>query len=154
MEHPDIWVLEKIADNWSDPQVLDFPVNTSQAEFYSTVSLDGTLYFTRSQNGETCDIYRIRWENEAFTEAERLDEPVNTSFVDGDPFIAPDQRKDGTWTQPVNLGDRKCSESNDVCPLVTPDGRFFFFGSNRSGSYDVYWVDAKFIEELRQEALK
>ena len=176
-EHPNIWVLEKSSDGWSDLRILDFPVNTSQAEFYSTVSLDGTLYFTRSLDGETCDIYCIRWENEAFTELERLDEPVNTPFVDGDPFIAPDesymiflsnrpgglgqhdfyisyQIKDGTWTQPVHLGDRICSEGNDVCPLVTPDGRFFFFGSNRNGTYDVYWVAAQFIEELRPEALK
>ena len=176
-EHPNIWILEKSTNGWSSPRILDFPVNTSQAEFYSTVSLDGTLYFTRSMDGETCDIYRVRWENEAFTELERLDEPVNTSFVDGDPFIAPDQsymiflsnrsgglgqhdfyisyqKENGTWTQPHHLGDRISSESNDVCPLVTPDGRFFFFGSNRSGSYDVYWVDTKFIEKFRREALK
>jgi len=33
------------------------------------------------------------------------------------------------------------SASNEICPVVTADGRYFFFNSTRSGNADNYWVD-------------
>ncbi len=32
---------------------------------------------------------------------------------------------------------------------LPPDGKYFFFTSNKSGNRDIYWVDAKIIKELR-----
>ena len=40
------------------------------------------------------------------------------------------------------------------CPYVTPDGKYIFFNSGRNGNWDIYWVDAKIIEELKPEELK
>jgi len=42
----------------------------------------------------------------------------------------------------------------DWVPYVTLDGKYLFFNSDRSGSWDIYWVDAKIIEELRPNELK
>ena len=36
-------------------------------------------------------------------------------------------------------------------PYVSPDGKYLFFNSGRNGNYDIWWVDAKIIEELRLE---
>ena len=176
-KNPNLWILENTISGWSQPQPLKAPVNTDQAEFYSTVTEDGTLYFTRSMIEERADIYRSRLVNREYTREERLDDPVNTKYVDGDPYIAPDESymiflsnrpegfgqhdfyisfrvKDGSWTQTKNLGKDINSEGNDVCPLVTDDGKYFFFGSNRTGRYEIYWVDARIIDELKPDELR
>jgi Tol biopolymer transport system component len=45
-------------------------------------------------------------------------------------------------------------ETTGVGALLTalsPDGKYLFFTSRSEGRKDVFWVDAKFIEELRQQ---
>ena len=98
--------------------------------------------------------------------------PVNTEFDEASPFIAPDQgyllfmrlggpgslgsvdlyvsfrTVDGGWSAPRNLGPRVNTEADEICPIVSPDGRYLFFNSEG----DNYWVDAAIIEELRREA--
>jgi hypothetical protein len=66
---------------------------------------------------------------------------------------------DGGWTEPRNLGRQINSAAKEEYPYVTPDGRFLFFNSNRvsglneeripDGPGNIYWVDARIIEELR-----
>jgi Tol biopolymer transport system component len=176
-KNPNLWVLENTISGWSQPQPLKASVNTDQAEFYSTVTEDGILYFTRSMIEERADIYRSRLANREYIMEQRLDYPVNTKYVDGDPFIAPDESymiflsnrpeglgqhdfyisfraMDGSWTQPKNFGKDINSEGNDVCPLVTDDGKYFFFGSNRTGRYEIYWADARIIKNMKPIELK
>lgn len=81
----------------------------------------------------------------------------------------------GEWTKPENLGDVINSEADEICPLVTPDGKLFIFSSNRyleqfkpsdlellepykqrfktldNGAYNIYSISAGFIEELRKK---
>jgi WD40-like Beta Propeller Repeat len=40
-------------------------------------------------------------------------------------------RGDGVWTKPTNLGDKINSVGWDFSPKVSPDGKWFFFTSNR-----------------------
>jgi Tol biopolymer transport system component len=171
-KNPNLWVSDNTHSGWTQPQPLKAPINTDQAEFYSTVTENGTLYFTRSKSDESGDIYRSHLMNGEYSHSERLGETINTEYVDGDPYIALDEsymiflsnkpeglgehdfyisfrQKDGFWTSPKNLGKPINSEGNDVCPLVTDDGKYFFFFSNRTGSYEIYWVEAKFIDDLK-----
>jgi Tol biopolymer transport system component len=177
VKNPNLWVSNDTPSGWTQPQPLKAPINTDQAEFYSTVTEDGTLYFTRSKSNESADIYRSHLVNGKYSLSERLGETINTEYIDGDPYIAPDEsymiflsnnpkglgehdfyitfrQKDGSWTQPKNLGKDINSTGNDVCPLATDDGKYFFFGSNRTGRYEIYWVDAKFIDDLKPNELK
>jgi len=82
--------------------------------------------------------------------------------------------EDDTWTGPVNMGTAVNTPGNNLgSPYVSPDGRYFFFASNRqsdtaaperertyrsiqrmaaepqNGDADIYWMDASFIESLR-----
>jgi Tol biopolymer transport system component len=52
------------------------------------------------------------------------------------------------------MGENINSKAFDWVPSVTPDGKYFFFNSNRTGSWDIYWIDAKIIEDLRTETLE
>lgn len=85
------------------------------------------------------------------------------------------KQKDGSWSETINMGPKVNSQSrNEYSPFVTRDGKYLFFLSDRSGkkaedygknrsldllmelaaqpgngSYDIYWIDAQIIEELR-----
>jgi hypothetical protein len=71
------------------------------------------------------------------------------------------RRDDGSWSRPRNMGSRINSPAKDEYPYVTPDGKYLFFNSNRvsslnefripEGPGNIYWVDARIIDELRPD---
>lgn len=126
------------------------------------------------------NLYRAqRRADGSFDEPVLVPPPVNTEFGVGDPFVSPDEkyvvfsssrpsnvgagdlfvafrRADGGWNEPVHLGKTVNSEFTDFCPFVTPDGRYFFFSRRHRDTKgtvtagDVYWIDAKFLEQFRR----
>jgi len=74
------------------------------------------------------------------------------------------RRSDGTWIEPKNMGGKINSEAKEGYPNVTVDGKYFFFYSTRvsvlnkhripDGPGNVYWIDAKIIQELKPKELK
>lgn len=152
----DIWYVEKTAGGWSTPKSAGAPVNSAVDEFYPSLASDGTLYFSSNRPGGkgSFDIYRSRWVDGKFTEAENLGDGVNTPGVELDNYISPDQtflvfaangRKDdlgggdlyisrntnGAWTPSRNLGAPINSPAREYCPIGSPDGKYFFFSSFR-----------------------
>ena len=199
-ETVDIWYVERTADGWSEPINPGPPINTEHHEFYPSFTTDGTLYFQSRRPGGPGpgDIYRSRLVDGEYREAELLPAPINTEDSEGDALIAPDEsfiivtarateppgtrdfdlfvsfrREDGSWTERISLGDQVNSDQGENCPVLSPDGRFFFFTSRRTagvvgeresydelherwngpafghGHGDIYWVDAGLIEALR-----
>lgn len=169
-----IWVSERTDGTWSEPHLLPSPVNSGHHDSYPSVTDDGTLYFfsRRDAGLGSADIYRSMRVNGQYAEVHNIGEPVNSQHADLDPFIAPDEsyivfcsnrpggygtadlyvafrQADGSWTEPVNMGEQVNSPFQEYIPAVTPDGRYFFFTSNKSGNRDIYWVDARIIEDLR-----
>ena len=82
----------------------------------------------------------------------------------GDLYIS-FRQKDGSWGKVINMGDRINGPLNERFPNVTPDGKYLFFNSTRkipgaaanapgNGQGDVYWIDAKIIDELRRASSK
>ena len=116
--------------------------------------------------------------NGRYDKIENLGPNVNTKYDEGDAFIAPDEsyiivcgmgrpdcigsgdlyisfrEEDGDWIKYKNMGKKINSHFSDYCPYVSPNGKYFFFTSRRTGDDDIYWVDAKVIEELRPAHLK
>ena len=101
--------------------------------------------------------------------------PINSESGVGDVFVSPDERyivlslgrppsigrsdlfvsfrsKDGNWGEPIHLGAAINSTETDYCPMVTPDGRYLFFSRRPAGipatAGDVFWVDAKILEQV------
>ena len=62
----------------------------------------------------------------------------------------------GKWTSPKDLGTEINSPGiYDLCPKVSPNGKYLFFISRRNGpDFQVFWADAKFIEELKPDELR
>ena len=177
----DLWVSQRAGQGWSDPVPLAPPVNSVGDDDCATLAQDGTLYFLRwrPDAGETnavYGIYRARFTQGAFESPEPLPSPINTKYGEYPTYIAPDQSylifvsmrpegrgsldlyvtfrlKDGSWSAPVSMGDEINSPGVDTHGRVTPDGKYFFFTSNRGGLWFVYWTEATIIDELRRRAL-
>jgi dipeptidyl aminopeptidase/acylaminoacyl peptidase len=151
----DIWVMDRKEDGWSEPYNLGPPVNTEGAEFFPSVTRDGTLYFTRGDAGRSV-IMRSRFVDGSFSEPEMLPEQVNSVRNQYNAYISPDEsylivcvagRKDclggddyyvcfrdsqDNWTEPVNLGEAVNTPlGGEHSPYVSPDGKYFFFMSSR-----------------------
>ncbi len=174
-----IWISEQIKNGWSEPRLLPFPVNTGEHDSYPSVTEDGTLYFFSARKGGIGErnIYKSLRINKKYPKVEILGSPINTKHQELDPFIAPDEsylifcsgkpggfgkadiyisfrKRDGSWMEPVNMGDKINSSYSEYIPYLTLDGKYFFFTSNKPGNREIYWVDAKVIEVLKPKVLK
>lgn len=163
-----IWYVTRTARGWSSPKPVSSAVNDMELHWQVSVSATGTLCFASAG-----DIYCSPFDGREHGRPERLPSTVNTPSREGQPFIAPDERylvfssnghldcvgdydlyvsvrdADGSWSRAVNLGDGVNSPYQELCPVVSPDGRYVFFLSSRDGTHSVYWVDATSIEPLR-----
>lgn len=158
----DIWYVDRSENGWGSPVNLGEPINTNGGEFFPSLTSDGTLYFTRNKKGSTLNqIYRSKWENEAFQEPELLPEQVNCGSNRFNAHIAPDESyiivpavgmddaydgvdyyivfrdSEDRWSEPINMGS-KINQDNarGWSPYVSPDGRFFFFMATRTNEIE------------------
>lgn len=174
----DIYRTERISGIvWSEPKNLGKVVNSNLGENYPSVANNGNLYFfsSRSDSFGGCDIYIARYTNGGYLPPENLGSAVNSDRNDWDSFIAPDEsfiifssqnrddtlggqdlyisfrKKDESWTIARNMGPSVNSDSGEICPSVSLDGKYLFFTSRRRGKADIFWVDARIIDTLRPE---
>jgi len=165
----DIWVAEKTDAGWGEPRYLD-PLINDAAPMYMSASSNGTLYFT-SNLGER-GLYASILRDGRYQAPVRLPEEINSLFA-AHPYIAPDEsylifdgkprdnpekdgdlyvsfkNKDGSWTPAARLDDSVNSGAGELAASVSPDGKYLFFESGRSGTMCIYWVDARILEAYR-----
>jgi Tol biopolymer transport system component len=60
--------------------------------------------------------------------------------------------KGDVWSEAVELGPGiNVPGVEDICPMVSPDGKYLFFVSRRiNREFRAHWVDAAVIEDLRR----
>ena len=193
----DIWMVNRTESGWSDAIRLDTIINTSQNEFYVSASDDGSIFYSgQYQDGLGYgDIYQAKPENGSYT-ITNLGDAVNSKWGEGDPYVSPDgnmlifmswgreedlgggdlyisYKKDGVWQKAQNLGPQINSSSFEYCPMMSPDGKYFFWTSYRSDplyntsekyTYDsfldrlentnnglgnIYWIKAEVLEKFK-----
>lgn len=181
MKTLDIFVTERLpTGEWSEPRNIGDPINTERSENYPSIARNGNLYFFSSrQNGfGGCDIYVSHYINGRYQQPENLGSAVNSDKHDWDAVVSPDEsfiifsskdRPDtigtqdlyisfkgegGGWTPAKNMGSAVNSFHDKICPSLSQDGQYLFFTSRRRGKADIFWIDAKIIEELKPEELK
>ena len=120
---PDIYRTKLIDGQYSQPENIGAPINTSIGEGVGYVDPDEKfmIYFTFKADG-----YGMH-----------------------DMYIS-SMNQDGTWNTPKNLGSKINTSNEDSAPFITPDGKYFFFTTIKAGDqgYTPYWVDAKVIYDL------
>jgi len=67
-----IWVTERTETGWTEPQVLDEPVNSQENEFFSSVTNANVLYFTRMTEAGKAGIYKSVYANNSYQKPELL----------------------------------------------------------------------------------
>ena len=107
------------------------------------------------------DIYRSRLVDGKYTKAENLGDVVNTKYTEAFPQIASDEsflifvgidkpdeiigdgakyprgdlyiafNRNGTWTTPKHIDPPINTPAAEVCPFLSPDGKYLFFTSER-----------------------
>ena len=155
-EDNDIWMMEKKGTGWGEPQHLGPAINSAANEWFPTATDNGTLYFGSERPGGKgrADVWRSRLIDGKYSEPENLGDAVNSPASEFEPYIAPDEsfviiatasRQDskgafdlyvsytdkGVWSKSENLGAMINSSGWDFSPKISPDGKYFFFTSNR-----------------------
>ena len=197
------WIIERTEAGWGEPKNLGPLINLEKSySAYPSLSRNGNLYFFSDRGGGMgdADIWMSRFADGRYEEPENLGPSINTGLNDVDPFIAPDEsyiifcrrddgigrfdlfisfrESDGSWTQAKNMGEPINSTASEICPSVSPDGKYFFFTSDRrthkpfserpityeekieiltgpgNGNGDIYWVDAGIIKTLQRKRME
>jgi hypothetical protein len=58
-----------------------------------------------------------------------------------------DENRD--WTIPQNLGGEVNSPVSEYGAMPSPDGRYLFFTSGRTGDENIYWISMQVVDALR-----
>ena len=171
---PEVRILTRKDNDWESQSLLGTSIGGAQP-FYITMAQNSTLYFScKDRDG----IYKSEYKDSRYLPAEKLPDEINYLENVSHPFIAPDEsylivqywnkeannsldlyisfrKNDGTWTKAINMGDKINSTDNEMCPSVSNDGKYIFLGRLIQGKKtDIYWVDAKIINELKPKEFK
>ena len=133
--------------------------------YYPTISDAGWMYFTGGDN----DIYKVDLNKAGELSPLKLDSMINTERAEYNSFIAPDESyliftsfghgegfrggdlwisfksADGNWELPRNLGPGVNTMAHEFCPMLSPDGKYLFFTSNRNGTNEIFWISSEII---------
>ncbi len=159
-----IWKVDIHANGWHHPQPLSGRISDDSA-FFPTSTKKGALYYSNITRRK---IYKASLQNGIVLESGE----AGLEFG-GHGFIAPDEsfilvdsiqadghgkqdiyvafrKHDGGWSKPVNLGNEVNTDFDETCPTLSSDGKYLFFSRyNEPGEIsNIYWIDAKIIEEL------
>jgi Tol biopolymer transport system component len=175
-----IWEVDRTEHGWGNPVPVDSTVSDGE-DYAHSITRDGTFYFSSSQGGSTnWNIMRSEKVNGMYTRPQLLPYSINSVGYEDGPYVAPDESflifdsqrpegldggidlyisfktENGGWTIPVNMGPKINSNAAERFARLSPDGKYFFFGSTRNMSetnigFDIFWIDAAVIEELRKE---
>lgn len=175
----DIWVVDRLNDGWGKPYNLGEPVNTPGGEYFPSLTKNGTLYFTRNEQGESISyIYRSGFVNEKYSLPEKLPEQINcgedryNAYISSDEsfMVVPAQgvekgaegafyyivfkKEDGTWHNPLNMGPSINSKPSKGWSLsISPDGKYIFFMASKK-STNMILPETLSMDFLRETHLK
>ena len=172
LERYNIWRSRISGEGLLTPEPLGPHINGPGHELYPILVADGSLYFSavRDDSIGARDSYRAQYRDGDFEEPVNLGPGVNSEVDEGDIYVSPDEtylihvsgeradslggsdlyisfrQPDGSWGKDIHMGDTINSAEADYCPMVTPDGKYFYYTQGN----DLVWVDAAIIDNYRQ----
>jgi WD40-like Beta Propeller Repeat len=169
-----LWFVCKTTTGWSGAKMLDTSLYKKDI-YANSIANNGNRYFTLGPHGTPdWNIYQTV----ALGKSIPLPPHINSNGYEDGPFIAPDEsylifesdrptgikdnidlyisfrKKDGAWAEPLNMGPQINSASAERFAAVSPDGKYLFFGRNTGNGFDIYWISAAIIGELKNRWLK
>jgi hypothetical protein len=173
----DFYYVTRIADGWSEAQIVDRPINSQYTELFFSQSKNGNIYFTsnRPKGKGSSYIYLATKQPDGTSLVKRIGRPINRFYLNWDPCIAPDEsfmifpavslfrishkadlyityKKEDHWTKPKNLGKLINTKANEYGPFLAPDNKFLFFIRLAEGQKgEIYWVDINTIKDFEKQ---
>ncbi len=161
-----IWVMDRTSEgHWSDPHPLSATVNTPSWESHTSITRDGTLFFSSAREGGLgrADLYLSVVRDGNAGEAVNLGDVINSELSQTDVYVSPagdmmiftitnhpqgfggddlyvSHLRNGAWTSPRNLGAAVNTEEYEYGATLSPDGQWLYFSSHRGGNADVYRI--------------
>ncbi len=141
------------------PQNMGENINSTALEYFPSFTIDGNkMIFTRRLNNDE-DFYESHFENGVWSKAREVSGKINTNLNEGAQNISQDgdwliftgcnypegegscdlyiayKTKNGSWTEPENMGRIINTEFWESSPSLSPDKRSLYFASSRSGGF-------------------
>jgi hypothetical protein len=158
----DIWCVKRngIGAPWSEPIHLGPTVNSTNDEFYPSLSINNNLYFTMSAPTGigNDDIYFSAYKDGEYAKPVLLDTTVNTPGMEFNAFISKNEdfliytrynstnglgsgdlyisrrMEDGRWGVSENLGDLINTSYMEYCPFYDEEQGVLYFTSRRKNT--------------------
>lgn len=141
----DTWFVERSGDGWGAAQRLSNVYNSDSSETFVSATRDGTLYFRSDRDG-TRSVYAVTPAGERRIVAIETTQVVSNPLVDpdgrflivaitteaGPPDLYVACRSGDGFAAPLPL-DGVNSPFAEFAPALSPDGRTFYFTSERPG---------------------
>jgi len=169
-------MVTRTTNGWSEPVTLNIPLPANIGiGLQFSITKNKSIYFELSLNNgnSPSDIYLTKYVNRHYTMPESIGSSINTDIGEMVGCVDPDERfmiycskKDGgfgfhdmyislrnqdkSWGNPINLGPALNSNFEEVGPVLTPDGKYLFFITEKTGDngYTPYWIDIDAITAL------
>ncbi len=168
-QHEDFYYSQKINGEWRKGEPI-FALNTHENEGAHNVSADGKMIVFTDCGGRSgygkCDIFYSEKKNGQWTPAKNIGATINSSSWESQPSLSADGREiyfasnrpggfgesdiwvsrrkvNGSWGEPVNLGNKINSSGVERSPFIHPDGQTMFYSSTGlpgMGSDDLFVV--------------
>ena len=154
--YQNIWMMTKIENGWSEPQLVDKPISTDENEFFPSVTSDDMLYFTRGKKNGIIRIYKSKLNNSCYEEPEILPFNLPQKGLLFNAFISPNEdylitcalyidstnvdqdyyisfkKKNGKWSDLIKFGPEiNTPNDNANSAYVSRDNKYLFFSSSR-----------------------
>lgn len=147
-----IWYVDRINDSWSEPKLVNSPVNSNENSTCPSVSMNGALYLSKKFSDDTEKLCRSELKNGVYQDLEVLPDNINVLKENFHCYISPDEsyliricygrpdnvgagwnyyitfrKSDGTWSDLVNMGKEVNSVYCGGGASVSADGKYIFF---------------------------
>ena len=152
---------------WTRPLGINVSVVSEGNMDVVGLSADGKSMLLAVSDEFSSNIYKSDYENDRWNPAQSLGKPINTRYYESHATFSPDMRsiyiasnrksslggmdifrsdlqEDGSWSDPVNLGDNINTPLNEETPIISPDGQRIYFasqGHKSIGGFDVFYAE-------------
>jgi outer membrane protein OmpA-like peptidoglycan-associated protein/tetratricopeptide (TPR) repeat protein len=164
----DFYFSTKTESGWSLAKSAGYPLNTPDNEGAQSISANGKFMVYTVCNREgvigRCDLYYSTKKGNDWTFPKNMGEPINTVYKETQPSLSADgrtiyfasdrpggkgmldiwmsrQNENGSWQNPVNLGDSINTPGDEMSPFIHQDGKTLYFSSNTligMGGFDIF----------------
>jgi outer membrane protein OmpA-like peptidoglycan-associated protein len=162
-----VYVSRKVNGLWQRPLGIDPSIMSEGNMDVVGLSSDGNTMLLVVSDQFSSNIYMAKYENDRWNPAVSLGKPINSRYYESHAAFSPDSKslyftsnrntsigamdifrsdlqEDGSWGDPVNLGENVNTPLNEETPMVSPDGRRLYFssqGHNSMGGFDIFYSE-------------